>query len=90
MAVAHTMIKKEIAHVNDDETIEIRSWWKHAATPVNELKEIQHQCTEGQDVIIPLFPFDTVYGKSWCVGGCAVCGHLYYYMTPVVKNDTKS
>ncbi|GEM_PF-1408096 len=84
MAVADFLQKGEIAYFEPDGHIEVRSWWRHLCTAVEQKDTVSHSCnTESEPAEITLHAFPTIYGRYWKIGGCTDCRRIFYHALPL-------
>lgn len=77
--VIDLIVKNEIGYY-ENETLEVRSFWKSILEEANEKNVAKHFCNvQEKEVEIPLYSFKTLYGRFWKIGGCKSCKKLIYH-----------
>lgn len=82
-AIIDLIFKNGIGYYRDG-YFEVKSFWKNYCEAVEEKEEARHFCNlENKEIIIKLFPFETLNGKFWKIGGCKYCKKLIYFSKTV-------
>jgi len=84
-AVIDLIVKNEVGFYTNG-IFEVRSFWKNHCEETNQKDTAKHFCeNQKEEIEIKLYPFKTLYGRFWLIGGCKYCKKIIYNSLPVDK-----